>query len=127
MLIERAEYSDELSLSTNLEGGIFRYCSFKEITLDGKSVDAVFLSCELEGLNWYWGLFNGCLFVDARIVNCTFYGTNFLNCRFLNCEFVGCRFEEDNFQSPCGFEGSQWFGGKAIGCNGLPQHAFSTP
>ncbi|MFM0649868.1 pentapeptide repeat-containing protein [Paraburkholderia bryophila] len=124
MLIERSEYSDESSLAACLEGSIFRYCEFKDILLDGKSVDAVFLSCELYDVDWYWGFFNACLFVDAKFENCVFRGSNFADCRFLNCELIKCRFEEDNFGSPCSFEGTQWFGGNAEGCVGLPEYAF---
>ncbi|WP_417071337.1 pentapeptide repeat-containing protein [Niveibacterium terrae] len=124
MLIERAEYGDEQSLLANLEGSIFRYCAFKNITLDGGSVDAVFLSCELGDLDWYWGVFNCCLFVDTRFEDCVFCGANFVDCRFLNCEFINCRFEENNLGSLCGFEGSQWFSGNAVGCTGLPEYAF---
>ena len=54
MLIERMEYSDEPSLVADLDGSIFRYCLFKHIAVEGKSVDAVFLSCELNDLDWYW-------------------------------------------------------------------------
>jgi len=123
MLIEGEEYRSELSLSANLEGAIFKYCSFKDIALDGKSVDAIFLSCELEKLNWYWGLFNCCLFVDTKFVNCIFQGTNFADCRFLNCEFVNCKFEKDNLHSSCSFERCQWFGGAAIESKGLPEYS----
>jgi len=124
MLIERTEYSDEPSLSVNLKDSIFRYCVFKNIMMEGKSVDAIFLSCKLDSLNWYWGIFNCCLFVDVRFENCVFHGSNFADCRFLNCEFIDCCFDEDNVGSPCSFEGTQWFGGNAVGCTGLPEYAF---
>lgn len=125
MLIERISYSEETSLSESLDGVIFRHCSFSGMAVDGKSVDAVFLSCELINMDWYWGLFNGCLFVDTRFVSCVFKGSNFADCRFVNCEFIDCRFDDDNFRAPCLFDGTQWFGGSAVGCKGLPCHAFS--
>jgi uncharacterized protein YjbI with pentapeptide repeats len=124
MLIERKEYSDSSSLLMRLEDSIFKYCSFKNISVDGKSIDAIFLCCEMSGVDWYWGLFNGCLFVDTQFENCVFRGSNFADCRFLNCQFVNCQFEEDNFGSLCSFEGSKWFECTASGCVGLPESAF---
>jgi len=124
VLVEHAEYHDEKSLADGLDGGIFKYCTFKDFSLDGKEVDAVFLSCEMSGLDWYWGLFNCCLFVDTKFANCVFRGTNFADSRFLNCEFINCRFEDDNMHAPCRFEGVQWFGGTAVHCKGLPDYAF---
>jgi uncharacterized protein YjbI with pentapeptide repeats len=127
MPIEYVEFSDESSLSKMLEGSVLRYCTLKNFSLDGKNVDSVFLSCSLEDLNWYWGLFNCCLFVDTKFIDCVFRGSNFADCRFLNCEFSDCRFDEDNFHSPCSFDGTQWFGGKAARCKGLPEYAFPAP
>ena len=125
MLIERMEYSDEPSLVADLDGSIFRYCLFKDIAVEGKSVDAVFLSCELNDLDWYWGLFNACLFVDTQLRNCVFRGTNFADCRFLNCKFINCRFEDDNLGSACSFEGTCWFESEVTGGGGLPDNARS--
>jgi len=105
---------------------IFKYCVFTNISIDdGKSVDATFLSCKIDKLNCYWGLFNGCLFVDTRFECCEFSGCSFAACRFLNCEFINCRFEKSNLDSPCNFDKTQWFGCKVAGCTGLPELAFS--
>jgi uncharacterized protein YjbI with pentapeptide repeats len=124
MLIEHAEYGNEQSLLGHLEGTVLRYCAFKSFSVDGKNVDAVLLNCKLDGVDWYWGLFNSCLFVDTQFERCVFRGTNFADCRFLNCEFVDCKFEEDNLGAQCSFAGSQWFGGTAVRCTGLPEYAF---
>lgn len=109
MLIERVTYVDESSLSEDLENSIFRYCIFRYIVVDGKNISSVFLSCELLGIDWYWGHFNCCLFVDTRFEKCVFRGSNFSGCRFLNCEFIECQFVDDSLRSPCGFDGTQWF------------------
>lgn len=120
MLIERAEYVDEPTLSADLEGSIFRYCKFKDIVVDGKTINSVFLACELLGMDWYWGLFNCCLFVDTRFEKCVFRGSSFADSRFLNCEFIECEFEDDSLQSPCSFDGVQWFTCVTKECTGLP-------
>ncbi len=124
MLIEQIEYRDEQSLLNQLEGSVLKSCVFKGFSVDGKNADAIFIFCELDGLDWYWGLFNNCLFVDTQFKNCVFRGSTFADCRFLNCEFTDCQFIEDNLNKPCTFEGSQWFGGKALRCIGLPAYAF---
>lgn len=125
MLIERAQYSHSLP-AEELDGSIFRYCTFTDMQLDGLNTDAVFLSCQLIGLDWYWALFNACLFVDTKFEQCTFRGASFLDCRFVDCEFIDCRFEADNFKSACSFDGSAWFRGKMVGCTGLPEQATPT-
>ena len=124
MLIENMICNDELDLSNKTEGTIFRYCKFEDFKIDGKSFDAVFLLCELINLDWYWGLFNGCIFIDTRFESCEFHGTNFADCRFLNCEFEDCQFLQDNLQSGCSFTGSLWFGCKEVSCIGFPEHAM---
>lgn len=119
ILIERVSYHDEASAKAVLRGSIFQYCTFDKITLDGGESDSLFVSCELNDLDWYWGLFNGCIFVDTCFKNCTFRGSNFADCRFLDCEFLNCKFEKDNMDSPCSFKGSKQIDGKVISCTGF--------
>jgi len=124
MLIENRQYEDEKTLSKDLEGTVLRYCSIKDISIDGGNVDATFIGCEFQNLDWYWGLFNTSLFADVTFKNCIFRGTAFSGCRFIDCSFVGCRFMKDNLDSPCTFDDSKWFDCKVEHCEGLPSDAF---
>ena len=99
---------------------MFQDCGFECLTIDGLDVDAVFMRCALNRVDWYWGLFNGCLFVDTRFENCKFHGSHFLGCRFLNCVFENCEFGPDNMMKLCDFDDSEWYGCVAINTVGLP-------
>ena len=119
MLIERAEYRDGATLAALLDGdNVFRYCDFSEFSIEGAHVDGAFLGCTFAGLDWYWGLFNCCLFVQARFSSCVFRGTSFPDCRFIDCEFVDCQFLEDNLGGSCKAEGARVFGSTVKGCKG---------
>jgi uncharacterized protein YjbI with pentapeptide repeats len=117
-LIEYAEYNNELL--DNLENSIFRYCSFNKIQLDGGSVDAIFIACQLNELDWYWTFFNSCLFVDIHFTQCIFSGANFSECHFFNCNFINCIFQENNIGTPCYFKNSIWFNNTNTNSIGLP-------
>ncbi len=124
-LIDHVDFVDgEKLTSYSNNGSVFKFCTLNKFSVDGQEIDATFLFCEAIGLNWYWGLFNGCVFVDTKFKDCVFQGSNFADCRFLNCEFTNCRFELDNLGSPCSFTGSKWFECNAIGCKGLPESVF---
>lgn len=120
MLIERMEYLDDAVSWVSHENSIFRYCSFTSALIDGKSLDAVFLACELEDLDWYWGFFGSCLFVDTTFSRCVFRGADFSNCRFLNCDFYSCQFVTDGLGAPCLFDNATWVDCSTKDCIGLP-------
>src|ERR1051326_976880 len=88
MLVENAEYLDANSASLHLNGGVFRYCEFSSYSVEGGHIDAVFIGCSFTHLDWYWGLFNCCLFVECTFQGCTFRGTSFPDCRFVECKFA---------------------------------------
>jgi uncharacterized protein YjbI with pentapeptide repeats len=102
---------------------VFQYCDFEGLKVDGFSVDGAFLSCSLTRIDWYWGLFNGCLFVDTKFKDCQFHGAHFGGCRFLNCTFENCEFGLDNMLKPCDFGDSTWYGCSATNTVGLPSLA----
>ncbi|WP_374335676.1 pentapeptide repeat-containing protein [Leeia sp.] len=121
VIIEGVDYPDARDLPDLGMGHVFRYCNFKDMELETGPVDASFIGCVFQDLDWYWGLFNCCILVDVSFERCTFRGTNFADCRFLNCTFTNCRFVHDNLDSPCHFEGSQWFDCRVgVGNEGLP-------
>jgi len=118
VLIESVEYDDRRAVSNVLEESVFRYCEFSKFSYEGGHIDAVFLSCTFRDIEWYWGLFNACVFVGTRFVGCTFRGTSFPDCRFVECEFVECRFVADNLARECSAEGARVYGSSATSCTG---------
>jgi uncharacterized protein YjbI with pentapeptide repeats len=106
MLIERRDFDQDIDLPLSLiEDGIFRYCHFNGLHLEGPAFDAALVGCVLRDVEWYWGLFNCADILSTRFVNCVFLGSNFTGCRLIECTFEGCRFDLDNLGAPCGFRG----------------------
>lgn len=99
---------------------VFRYCRFVGLQLNGGVSDGVFLSCEFEQLEWYWGIVTLAVFVECRFKNCTFRGTGFEGSRFVECSFTNCRFLPDNLNAPCSFNGTKWHDCIQQRCEGLP-------
>lgn len=95
---------------------IFKFCEFKDFEFSAVHIDADFIQCSFEGLDWYGGLFNICNFIECRFENCVFRGSTFADCKFVQCSFKNCRFEEDNMGSPCTFDRSKFYD-----CTGAPQ------
>ena len=119
MLIEHTEYRDSAPAVKALDGNsVFRYCAFQGFSVEGGHVDGLFYGCTFEGLEWYWGLFNGCVFVQSKFKSCTFRGTAFPDCRFVECEFIECRFLGDNLGGGCSAEGAAAYDSKATHCEG---------
>ena len=119
MLIEHASYADARAASKALDGdNVFRYCEFLGYRIEGGHVDGAFISCTFQGFDWYWGIFNCCIFVECTFSKCVFRGTSFPDCRFVDCEFLECQFLEDNLGRSCRAEGARVYGGKAEGCKG---------
>ncbi|MBN3724992.1 pentapeptide repeat-containing protein [Burkholderia sp. Ac-20379] len=122
-LISDIDYDGKLPFGA-FPDSVFRYCSFRNVEEYTGSIDGPLLSCRLIDLDMYWALFNGCLAVDSTFENCTFRGVAFASTRFLNCTFINCRFENDSLGKPCTFDNTQWIGGSATGCTGMPADAF---
>jgi len=122
MLIHHEDYEKEMPDEMyHLDGAIFRYCSFKNMILEGGGIDAIIISCEFNNLDWYWGIFNGCLFIDTIFNNCTFRGVGFPGCRFLNCKLNCCKFKPDNFGQECDFgDNTILFDTELIELSGFP-------
>jgi uncharacterized protein YjbI with pentapeptide repeats len=118
VLIENADYHDPTGAIRALADNVLRYCSFASLLLEGAHVDVVCLGCKFENVEWYWGLFNDCTFVDSRFVRCTFRGASFPDCRFVDCEFVECRFIEDNLGGSCQAERAHLYGTSFTDCIG---------
>lgn len=119
MLIERAVYEDIAAITGELDAdNVFRYCEFLRSSIEGGHVDGAFIGCTFEGLEWYWGLFNSCLFVGSQFTKCIFRGTSFPDCRFVDCEFVDCEFLENDLGKGCTAEGARVYGSTAKRCKG---------
>jgi uncharacterized protein YjbI with pentapeptide repeats len=120
MLIERTEYREQASIVTLFDQeNVFRYCEFSGFSIDGGHVDGMFVGCTFRDLDWYWGLFNGCVFVNSKFAKCIFRGTAFPDCRFVDCEFIDCQFLEDNLGGKgCTADGARVYGSTAKGCKG---------
>ena len=119
MLFEHAEYKDPGSATKVLnDDNVFRYCEFSGFSIDGGHVDGTFIGCTISALDWYWGLFNCCVFVRTRFAKCVFRGAAFPDCRFIDCEFVECQFLDDNLGKGCSADGARVYGSIAKECKG---------
>jgi uncharacterized protein YjbI with pentapeptide repeats len=98
--------------------GIFRYCSFESINLEGGDFDGVFLACEFRDIDFYWGLFNLALLINCKFERCTFRGTSFAGCRLVECTFTECRFLKDNLGGSCVSRDTKLFDCVAENCEG---------
>lgn len=101
-----------------LQGSIFRFCSFESADLAGGNFDGVFLACEFRDVEFYWGLFNLALFVNCDFERCTFPGTSFAGCRLVECTFIQCRFLKDNLGGSCHARDTKLFDCVAENCEG---------
>jgi uncharacterized protein YjbI with pentapeptide repeats len=118
MLIERAEYRDQAAAAEVLEGHVFRYCQFTGFSIEGGHIDAVFIGCTFSGLDWYWGKFKECLFVETRFMKCVFRGTDFPGCKFVECQFVNCEFAADDQGKRCSADGARVYASVNKGSRG---------
>jgi len=116
---ENIEYLDAKSASKYLDGGVFRYCTFSTFEIAGQHICAVFIGCTFQDLDWYWGLFNSCLFVESEFHSSVFRGTLFPNTKFVDCEFAYCRFVKDNLNGDCSAEQAKWYGCTFQECEGI--------
>lgn len=117
MLVENTEYAGKAPSGKLLNGGVFRYCCFTSFS-EGGHVDAAFLRCTFEDVDWYWTLFNCCLFVGCTFTRCKFRGVSFPDCIFVECQFASCQFLEDNLKGNCRAEGARVYASTASDCVG---------
>lgn len=92
--------------SDNLAGvdwdeNYFKFCTFENFSIEGGLVAADFNQCSFNKIDWYWGLFSSCNFIDCTFANCTFAGTNFADTRFVDCKISDCVFKKDNLGGEC--------------------------
>ncbi|MBC3908983.1 pentapeptide repeat-containing protein [Undibacterium umbellatum] len=125
MLFENQNFASRLKKPVSLDEHVFRFCEFSDIQFDGGDITSAFLACSFTDCGWYWGLFNTCVLVDVKFLNCTFRGTTFSGARFVNCEFENCVFLKDNLNSSCTFNQVNWFACKQKNCTGL-ENEFRT-
>lgn len=120
MLIESTEYNSASPRPNVDHGAVFKYCSFSDLT-DGfqASVEADFLSCTFNGVEFYWSLFNSILVYDCTFENCSFRGASFADSRFVDCKFINCQFTPGNIGGDCSFDSSKWYGCTQLNCIGL--------
>jgi uncharacterized protein YjbI with pentapeptide repeats len=119
MLIDDEKFHDGRSIVNQSSEPVCRYSSFSDFSVEGGEIAGAFLNCEFSNIDWYWGIFNICVFVACRFEGCTFRGTSFPDCRFVDCEFTRCEFVQDNLGADCKFENSKWYGCSQNECEGL--------
>jgi uncharacterized protein YjbI with pentapeptide repeats len=106
MLIEHETFGPETGppRGCSWDGGVFRWCSFAQLDIEGQTISGALLGCELREIDWYWGFFNVALLSHTTFKNCVFRGASFSGCEFVACRFEDCRFVLDNLSAPCTFE-----------------------
>jgi uncharacterized protein YjbI with pentapeptide repeats len=105
MLTEQADFDRDADLTMSLvEDGIFQWCNFTGLNIEGPTFDGTLIGCVFARVEWYFSLFNCTNFLSTRFVNCTFLGCSFATCRLIECKFEDCRFDLDNLGGPCSFE-----------------------
>ena len=101
----RTQTIEEKSVkATEWDENYFKYCDFREFSIEGGVVSSDFVGCSFKDVEWYWGLFTLSNFIDCRFADCVFRGSTFADCRFVDCTFANCRFIKDNLDASCSFE-----------------------
>ena len=121
MLFESEVFDTRFEKPASWSDHVFRYCEFSNIDTKGGDVDSVFIGCRIENCEWYWGLFNGALFLNVTFKGCVFRGTAFAGSKFIECDFIDCRFIKDNLNADCSFDDIAWYGCTQRNCPGLEQ------
>ena len=83
--------------------GYFKFCNFEGLSIEGQVVTSDFVGCSFKKVDWYWGLFSHCNFINCNFADCAFAGTGFADCRFVDCKLVDCRFVKDRLGGDCHF------------------------
>jgi uncharacterized protein YjbI with pentapeptide repeats len=121
MLFESEKFEARLPASDVKSEHVFKYCDFTGINTEGGIFDAIFVGCDFDECEWYWGLFTCAIFVQVTFKACTFRGTSFSSCKFVECEFIDCAFARDNLNAECTFDDVAWYKCKQQNCIGLEQ------
>jgi uncharacterized protein YjbI with pentapeptide repeats len=90
--------------------GYFKFCDFEGFSIEAGLVASDFVDCSFKGIDWYWGLFSQCNFINCKFTDCTFRGCSFPGTRFVDCKIVNCKFIQDNLGGECGFSGTVAYG-----------------
>lgn len=104
MLIKGEEFDATTGPPPSGNDAIFLYSAFRGLEIEGLGVEGALLYCELERVDWYWGLFNAALIAQTRFVDCIFRGCSFRGVDFVECRFERCRFIKDNLGGSCVFD-----------------------
>jgi uncharacterized protein YjbI with pentapeptide repeats len=99
--------------------GYFKHCNFAGFAIEGQMVASDFVGCIFKSIDWYWGLFTGCNFINCEILDCEFAGTAFPDTRFVDCKFVNCHFRQDNLGQDCDLSKTTLYGCTVESCSGL--------
>ena len=118
MLFSWATY-DADELPAELEDGVFLYCQFSALDVEGAIFDGALLGCHFKRSNFHLSLFNVATFVRVKFEDCSFNGTSFMGCVLTECEFIRCHFGEDNIGGVCRFDDSRWYACTQSECLGL--------
>jgi fluoroquinolone resistance protein len=86
------------------DGTIFTCCTFRDLTIDGASIDGGLIQCGFQRVDWYWGLFNTAIIAHTKFEDCVFRGCSFRGVEFVDCVFERCRFTRDNLDGTCVFD-----------------------
>ena len=97
----------------------FKWCHFEDFSIEGKVICSTFLSCSFKNIDWYWGLFSDCNFINCEFKDCVFRGTSFPGSRFVECTLTNCRFVKDNLNGDCDLEETHAYGCTIDGCEGF--------
>jgi uncharacterized protein YjbI with pentapeptide repeats len=104
---------------------LYKFCTFENFAVEGKTVSGDFIDCTFKGMDWYWGFFSGVTFLRCHFGGCTFSGCSFTDARFVECSFEDCRFVKDNLGGDCDFAGAIAYGcDLRKGCVGFELQTF---
>jgi uncharacterized protein YjbI with pentapeptide repeats len=101
----------------------FKFCDFAGFSIEGGLVASDFVGCSFGKIDWYWGLFSGCNFINCSFADCTFAGTNFADTRFVDCKLVNCEFKHDNLGCDCDLSKTIVYGYSAENTRGFPHNS----
>ncbi len=121
MLYESQQFQNNLPKSSSWSEHVFKFCDFKDIQTEGGVADSIYIGCNFEKCEWYWGLFCLAVFIEVTFKSCTFRGTSFNGSKFVECEFIGCVFKKDNLNAQCSFDDVAWYKCNQNNCIGLEE------
>lgn len=104
MRIDGREFDTRTGAPERWDDVIFSCSAFRGLHLEGPGVDGALIHCALEGVDWYWGLFNAAVVARTSFEGCVFRGCSFRGVDFVECAFTRCRFVLDNLGGACVFD-----------------------